>query len=117
MPKVKEDRTMRTMREFGFTGPITRQGYLDFIHATDDPQEPSADLESMLPEHLQDWDQFHQATPAPRKKSRRRPALFVVHPQEDVLMKIRQERFPHLTEAEWQKKRLEVIEMASVHGF
>jgi hypothetical protein len=50
---------MRTMRKFGFTGPITRQDYLDFIHATDDPQEPSAELESMLPQLLQDWSRFH----------------------------------------------------------
>jgi hypothetical protein len=57
-PLPGEDRTMRTMREFGFTGPISRQDYLDFIHASDDPQEPSAELESMLPLHLQDWSQF-----------------------------------------------------------
>jgi hypothetical protein len=47
------------MRKWGFTGPITRQDYLDFIYATDDPQEPSAELESMLPQLLQDWSQFH----------------------------------------------------------
>jgi hypothetical protein len=40
-------------RRWGFTGPITRQDYLDFIHAPGDPQEPSAELESMLPRSLQ----------------------------------------------------------------
>jgi hypothetical protein len=57
--ELEKDRTVRAMRKWGFTGPITRQDYLDFIHATDDPQEPSAELESMLPQLLQDWSQFH----------------------------------------------------------
>jgi hypothetical protein len=57
---VKEDQTMRTMREFGFTGPITREDYLNFIHATDeDPQPLDAEMESLLPEHLQAWEIFH----------------------------------------------------------
>jgi hypothetical protein len=60
MAKVKEDRIMRTMREFGLTGPITREDYyLNFLHATDDPQELDAEMESLPPEHLQDWEQFH----------------------------------------------------------
>jgi hypothetical protein len=54
----QEDRTIKLMRKYGFTGPITRQDYLDFIHATDDPQEPDAEMESLLPLHLQDWEQF-----------------------------------------------------------
>jgi hypothetical protein len=56
---VKEDQTMRTMREFGFTGPITREDYLNFIHASDDEQPLDAEMESLLPEHLQDWELFH----------------------------------------------------------
>jgi hypothetical protein len=55
-----EDQTMKTMREFGFKGSISRQDYLDFIRASDDLQEPSAEMESMLPEHLQDWSQFEK---------------------------------------------------------
>jgi hypothetical protein len=82
--ELEKDRTVRAMRKWGFTGPITRQDYLDFIHATDDPQEPNAELESMLPQLLQDWSQFH---------------------------------WPHLSETERQKKVLELIEMASAHGF
>jgi hypothetical protein len=57
-PLPGEDSVMRSMRRWGFTGPITRPDYLDFIHASDDPQEVSAELESMLPLALQDWSQF-----------------------------------------------------------
>jgi hypothetical protein len=32
-------------------------------------------------------------------------------------MRMRRDRFPHLTDAEWLEKRLELIEMASAHGF
>jgi hypothetical protein len=58
--ELENDRTVRSMRQWGFTGPITRQDYLDWIHAPGDPQEPSAELESMLPTLLRDWDQFHR---------------------------------------------------------
>jgi hypothetical protein len=44
---VKEDQAMRTMREFGFTGPITREDYLNFIHASDDEQPLDAEMESL----------------------------------------------------------------------
>jgi hypothetical protein len=40
-PLPGEDSVMRSMRRWGFTGPITRQDYLDAIHASDDPREPS----------------------------------------------------------------------------
>lgn len=53
-----EDSVIKSMRQWGFKGPITRQDYLDAIHATDDPREPSAEMESLLPLHLQDWSQF-----------------------------------------------------------
>jgi hypothetical protein len=33
---------------------------LDFIHATDDPQEPSGEMESLLRKHRQDWKQFER---------------------------------------------------------
>jgi hypothetical protein len=56
---VKEDQTMRIMREFGFTGPISREDYLNFIHASDDEQPLDAEMESLLPEHLQAWELFH----------------------------------------------------------
>jgi hypothetical protein len=58
--RIVEDRTMKLMRKCGFTGPITRRDYLDFIHATDEPQEPDAEMESLLPLHLQDWEQFEK---------------------------------------------------------
>jgi hypothetical protein len=69
---IKEDRTMRTMREFGFKGRITRQDYLDFIHAADDPQELDAEMESLLPRHLQNWKQFERPPPAPIKRKERK---------------------------------------------
>jgi hypothetical protein len=56
---AKEDQTMRTMREFAFTGPITREDYLNFIHASDDEQPLDAEMESLLPEYLQDREIFH----------------------------------------------------------
>jgi hypothetical protein len=34
----------------------------------------------------------------PRKNLSQKPTLWVVHPQENLLEKIRQERFPHLSE-------------------
>jgi hypothetical protein len=46
-----------------------------------------------------------------------KPTLSVVHPHEDVLENERMHRWPHLSETEWQKKRVELIEMASAHGF
>jgi hypothetical protein len=56
--------------------------------------------------------------PAPRPyRPRGRPTLWVVHPQEDVLENERMHRWPHLSRAGWKKKRLELIEMASAHGF
>jgi hypothetical protein len=59
--ELENDRTVRWMRYWGITGPITRQDYLDWIHAPGDPQEPSAEMESMLPTLLRDWDQFDPA--------------------------------------------------------
>jgi hypothetical protein len=56
--ELENDRTVRWMRRWGVTGPITRADYLDWIYAPDDPQEPSAELESMLPTLLRDWSQF-----------------------------------------------------------
>jgi hypothetical protein len=55
---LENDDVVRTMREFGFTGPITRKDYLEFIGV--DPNKRDAEMESLLPSHLQDWSQFEK---------------------------------------------------------
>jgi hypothetical protein len=55
---LEDDDVVRTMRQYGHKGPITREDYIGFIHAKGEPEEWSPEQEADLPEELRDWSQF-----------------------------------------------------------
>jgi hypothetical protein len=62
---IEDDDVVKTMRNLGHKGPITRELYIGFIHTRGEEKNWSPEDEADLPEALRDWSVFE------RKRHRR----------------------------------------------